>query len=167
MTELIIHNRKALPEDVPRMLALVKELATYERAPHEVTITEEEFFNDGFGPHPAYTCWVAECNGVVRGMALCYVRYSTWKGRCLYLEDIVVEEAWRGQGIGKFLFEQVVAEAAAGDYAALVWQVLDWNEPALRFYARFGAQLDNGWINSKLNREQLRAYMQRKNPRKK
>lgn len=153
-----IRIRPATPTDVPRMLALVMELAAYERAPDQVTVTEEEMRRDGFGPNPAYTCVVAESDGMVRGMALCYIRYSTWKGRCLYLEDIVVEEAWRGRGIGSLLFEEVIRQARDGDYAMLVWQVLDWNEPALNFYKKYGALLDAEWINGKLMRQQLAAW---------
>lgn len=150
--------RPATSDDVPRILQLVKELATYERAPHEVTVTEDEMRRDGFGPDPVYSCVVAESDGMVRGMALCYIRYSTWKGRCLYLEDLVVEEAWRGQGMGSLLFEAVIRQARDGEYASLVWQVLDWNEPALNFYKKFGAQLDPEWVNGKLTRQQMAAW---------
>lgn len=153
MNQMIV--RRGAPSDVPRALELVRELALYERAPHEVTNTVEAMLADGFGERPVYFLWVAEWNGVVQGIAICYIRYSTWKGKMLYLEDIVVSEPLRGQGIGSALFETCRDYAAAEGYNGLAWQVLDWNEPALNFYKKYGAHLDGEWVNAKLTREQL------------
>lgn len=147
--------RPAEPRDVPRMLELVRELALFEKAPDEVTVTEEEMRDAGFGENPVWFGWVAEAEGVIQGMAICYERYSTWKGRCLYLEDIVVTEAARGKGIGDRLLRTCIAYAAEQGYARMRWQVLDWNTDAMRFYERFGAEFDNGWVNVELTREQL------------
>lgn len=149
--------RPAEPRDVPRMLELVRELALFEKAPDEVTVTEEEMRDAGFGENPVWFGWVAEAEGVIQGMAICYERYSTWKGRCLYLEDIVVTEAARGKGIGDRLLRTCIAYAAEQGYARMRWQVLDWNTDAIRFYERFGAEVSAGWLNGDLTEAQLRA----------
>jgi ribosomal protein S18 acetylase RimI-like enzyme len=152
--------RQAEPRDVPRMLELVRELALFERAPEEVTVTLEHMRDAGFGPDPVWVGWVAEAGGEMLGMAVCYVRYSTWKGRRLYLEDIIVTEAARGQRIGERLFRQCVAHAVEKDYSGMLWQVLDWNTDAIRFYDRFGTKYSGEWLNGSLEREQLQALVQ-------
>jgi len=136
--------------DVPAVMQLVRELAEYERAPDEVTNTEDAMIRDGFGAEPAFGLFVAEMNQEVVGIALHYVRYSTWKGKMLYLEDIVVKEQLRGQGIGADLFEACLKLCVDRNYAGMTWQVLDWNEPALNFYRKYSATLDSEWINGKL-----------------
>ena len=148
--------RKAEARDVPQMLALVKELATFEKEPDAVTVTEAEMLDAGSGDRPTWFGWVAcRSDDRVLGMALCYDRYSTWKGRCLYLEDIVVTAAVRGQRIGERLFRQCVKHAATHHYHWMRWQVLDWNTDAIRFYERFGASISTGWLNGELTEEQL------------
>ncbi len=142
--------RTATKIDLPQVLDLVKELALYEKAPHEVTITLDELEKDGFGEHPLYWIILAENEDGIVGMSFYYIRYSTWKGKCLYLEDIVVKEEYRGQKIGKVLFEETIKAAKAMDAKLMNWQVLDWNEPALNFYKKFNAELDGEWINGKL-----------------
>jgi GNAT superfamily N-acetyltransferase len=142
--------RKGTPADVPGVMQLVRELAEYERAPNEVTNTEEAMLNDGFGNEPAFGLFVAEINAEIVGIALHYVRYSTWKGKMLYLEDIVVKEHLRGRGIGARLFEACLTHCVEKNYAGMSWQVLDWNEPALNFYRKYSASLDGEWINGKL-----------------
>jgi GNAT superfamily N-acetyltransferase len=142
--------RKGKPEDVPGVMQLVRELAEYERAPHEVTNTETAMLLDGFGEAPAFGLFVAEMNREIIGIALHYVRYSTWKGKMLYLEDIVVKEHLRGKGIGAELFEACLRHCVDMNYAGMTWQVLDWNEPALNFYRKYAANLDGEWINGKL-----------------
>ena len=151
--------RPAEPRDVPRMLELVRELALFERAPDEVTVTEEHMRDAGFGKDPVWFGWVAEADGVIHGMAVCYERYSTWKGRRLYLEDIIVTEAARGQRIGEKLFLQCARHAVEQNYSGMLWQVLDWNTDAIRFYGRFGATLDPQWVNGTLDREQMKALV--------
>ena len=143
--------RKATPADIAGALALVKELATYERAANEVTNTEAEMLRDGFGEHPAFGLFVAELSGQIVGIALHYLRYSTWKGLMLYLEDIVVKEELRGKGIGKKLFDACLDLTIEKDYKGMAWQVLDWNEPALNFYKKYNARLDGEWVNGKLS----------------
>lgn len=147
--------RRAEVRDVPRMLELVHELALFERAPQEVTVTLEQMRDAGFGPDPVWVGWVAETQGVIVGMAVCYERYSTWKGRRLYLEDIVVTESARGMRIGEKLFRQCAAYAVEQDYSGMLWQVLDWNVDAQRFYDRFGAHYAKEWWNGSLEKEAL------------
>jgi len=146
--------RKAKAEDCPQMLELIKELAAYERQPDAVTVTMEEFIACGFGEKPVWEAFVAEVteNGQphIVGISLFYIRYSTWKGRRLYLEDIVVTERMRGKGIGKQLFDKTLELCKERGYHGMVWQALDWNEPALNFYRKYGANFDNEWINISL-----------------
>lgn len=152
---MITTIRRAEPLDVPRMLELVRELALFEKAPEAVTVTEEEMRDAGFGKNPVWVGWVAQVDGVIQGMAVCYERYSTWKGRRLYLEDIIVTEAARGQRIGEKLFLECVRYAVEKGYSGMLWQVLDWNTDAIRFYDRFGAKYSNEWLNGSLEAEQL------------
>jgi GNAT superfamily N-acetyltransferase len=139
--------RRAVKEDCVRLMELVKELALYEKAPDEVTVTLPHFIESGFGENPVWWAFVAEVDGVVEGFALYYVRYSTWKGQRMYLEDILVTEKMRGKGLGKFLFEKLIEEAKEKKFSGMVWQVLDWNEPAINFYKKYGASFDAGWVN--------------------
>ncbi|PQA60272.1 MULTISPECIES: GNAT family N-acetyltransferase [Siphonobacter] len=139
--------RRATPADVPSIYQLIVELAEYEKALHEVKNTPEQLLKDGFGEQPLYGTIVAEVNGEVVGMSLYYYRYSTWKGKRLYLEDLIIKEAYRGYGLGKRLLEATVEEARQTQCSGLMWQVLDWNEPSIEFYKKFGAKLDGEWIN--------------------
>lgn len=143
--------RKAKKEDCPRILELVRELALYEKAPEEVTVTLEEMEDAGFGKNPVWEAYVAEVEGVIQGIALYYVRYSTWKGRRIYLEDLIVTEEMRGQGIGKLLFDKVVEEMKVKNYSGMVWQVLEWNSPAIAFYKKYNANFDPEWVNVTIN----------------
>ncbi len=142
-------------EDLPSVLNLVKELAEYERAAHEVTNTVELMEQDGFGPNPIYGFFVAESNETIVGISLFYWRYSTWKGKRLYLEDIVVTESQRGNGIGKLLFDRTLQHALDENCSGMMWQVLDWNEPAINFYKKYEAKLDSEWVNCSLERKQI------------
>ncbi|NCI49178.1 GNAT family N-acetyltransferase [Sediminibacterium roseum] len=143
--------RRAVKEDCRRLLELIQELADYEKAPEEVTVTLSHFEESGFGEKPVWWGFVAEINGRVEGMALYYIRYSTWKGQCLYLEDFLVTEKLRGKGAGKLLFDRIIQETKDKGYTRMVWQVLDWNEPAINFYKKYNATLDPGWINGILD----------------
>ncbi|HET9502262.1 MAG TPA: GNAT family N-acetyltransferase [Hymenobacter sp.] len=151
--------RRGREADLPRVLALIQELAAYERAPEAVTNTLEMMRHDGFGPAPIFGFFVLEgTGGELLGLALYYTAYSTWKGRMLYLEDLVVTEAARRGGYGRLLFDAVVAEARRTGAQRLKWQVLDWNEPAITFYKKLGAELDPEWLNGNLSAAQLAAY---------
>ena len=150
--------RYAKLEDCERMLELINELALYEKAPQEVTVTLDEFKDAGFGNNLVWKAFVAEIDEKIEGFALYYTRYSTWKGCRLYLEDFIVTEKMRGQGIGKLLFEEILKEAKNNNYAGVVWQVLDWNQPALNFYNKYNAQIEVGWLNASLSKEQIQHY---------
>ena len=160
-SEPAIIIRKGTKKDLPKVLSLIKELALYEKAPDEVTITLDELIEDGFGSNPIYGLFVAEQEEDIIGIALYYEKYSTWKGRCLYLEDIVVTEQKRGTGIGHRLFQEVIEVAKARNSARMEWQVLDWNEPAIGFYKRYNANLDGEWLNGKFTREQIQSYQKK------
>ncbi|MFB9863099.1 GNAT family N-acetyltransferase [Rufibacter immobilis] len=153
---LTVTIRKGTEADLPGVHALIVELAVYEKAPNEVTNTIEDMRRDGFGDKPIFEFFVADSveEGIV-GIALYYTAYSTWKGKMLFLEDIVVTERLRRQGIGRMLFNAVVQAAKEGSYKRMKWQVLDWNEPAINFYRSIGANLDGEWINCNLSQEEL------------
>ncbi len=142
--------RYATAADCPRMMELVQELAVYERAPEAVTVSLEHFIESGFGDKPVWWALVAEVDGVVVGFALYYIRYSTWKGQRMYLEDILVTEAWRGKGIGTLLMDKLILIAKEKGYSGMLWQVLDWNEPAINFYKKYKASFDPEWVNVSL-----------------
>ncbi len=130
---------------------MIKELALYEKAPEQVTVTLEHFKKSGFGEQPVWWAFVAEENGVVQGFALYYIRYSTWKGQRMYLEDILVTDAMRGKGIGKLLLDRLIEEAKEKGLSGIVWQVLEWNEPAINFYKKYNASFDPEWINCSIS----------------
>ncbi|HEV7329945.1 MAG TPA: GNAT family N-acetyltransferase [Flavisolibacter sp.] len=139
--------RRAVREDCSRILELVRELAVYEKAPDEVTVTLEHFEESGFGEKPVWWAFVAEQDGRVEGFALYYIRFSTWKGQRMYLEDFLVTEKLRGQGIGKLLFDKLIVEAKEKGFNGIVWQVLEWNKPAINFYKKYNAAFDAEWVN--------------------
>ena len=144
----MIHVRPAKIEDVNDIHELILELAIFEKAPNEVITTPESLAKDGFGPKPLFICFVAEYEGKVVGMSLCYIRFSTWKGSVLYLEDLIVTEIHRGKGIGKALFQYTLDYSKSNGFQRLSWQVLEWNQSAIDFYKTFGAKLDAEWTNA-------------------
>ena len=150
-----INIRRAVKEDCPRMLELIRELAVYEKAPEAVTVSFDHFLESGFGETPVWWAFVAETpsppgegRGEVVAFALWYIRYSTWKGQRMYLEDLLVTEQMRGKGIGKLLFDKLVDECKEKQYSGMMWQVLEWNEPAINFYKKYPAvKFDGEWVN--------------------
>ncbi|MBB2149003.1 GNAT family N-acetyltransferase [Pedobacter gandavensis] len=150
-----INLRVATQQDCPRILELIHELALYEKAPEEVTVTLAEFEDAGFGSTPVWNAFVVEHDQIIIGFALYYTRYSTWKGCRLYLEDFIVTEGYRGKGIGKLLFERVMKEAKDKNFNGMNWQVLDWNEPAINFYKKYEAHLEADWLNASFSKEQI------------
>src|ERR1700722_9308630 len=146
-----INIRKAIISDCERMMELVRELAVFERAPDEVTVTMEHFIETGFGKNPVWQALVAvnEEEKII-GISLYYMRYSTWKGLRLYLEDLIVTSEYRGKGIGKMLFESTVDEEKKMGVTGMMWQVLDWNDPAIEFYKKYGADVSGEWLNCSL-----------------
>jgi GNAT superfamily N-acetyltransferase len=160
MSNIII--RKGTKEDLPQALELIKELALYEKAPHEVTNTVERMEQDGFGANPIFGFFVAENSHGVVGVSVYYWRYSTWKGKRLYLEDIVVTEKERGAGIGKLLFDRTMQHALDENCSGMMWQVLDWNEPAINFYKKYyQTKLDAEWINCSLERPEIEILLKK------
>ncbi|PWH84845.1 GNAT family N-acetyltransferase [Brumimicrobium oceani] len=141
--------RKARRGDEIALMGLVQELADFEKAPDEVMNTPEQLAIDLFDDKIC-DCFVYEIDGVIRGMALYYVSYSTWRGRCLYLEDLYIQPEFRRGGIGQKLFQILVDEAKEMGVKRMDWQVLDWNESAIQFYKKIGATLDPEWINGRL-----------------
>lgn len=147
----MITIRKAVKQDCVAILELVKELAVYEKAPNEVTVSIEHFIETGFGEKPVWWSFVACIDDVVIGFALYYIRFSTWKGQRMYLEDLLVTEQHRGKGIGKLLFDALIQEAKEKNFNAICWQVLDWNEPAINFYKKYNTNFDGEWLNGMLH----------------
>jgi GNAT superfamily N-acetyltransferase len=147
--------RRGRKEDLPQVLALVKELAVYEKAPNEVEVTIPQMEEWGFGADKQFDFFVAENNGKIVGIALYYYKYSTWKGKCLFLEDIIVTETERKNGYGKQLFDAVAQVAKEEKVKRMEWQVLEWNEPAIKFYQKTPTVFDKEWINCKLTYEEL------------
>jgi GNAT superfamily N-acetyltransferase len=142
--------------DLPRVLELIKELAAYERASGDVINTIELMEKDGFGPNPIFGFFVAENDNGIVGLSLFYWRYSTWKGKRLWLEDIIVTEKERGNGIGKELFDRTMQHALDENCSGMMWQVLDWNEPAINFYRKYGSKIGGEWLNCTLEAAQIR-----------
>lgn len=149
--------RKGVKEDLPQVLGMIKELAVYEKAPNEVEVTIDEMTNWGFGSDKLFEFFVAEKDNKIIGIALYYYKYSTWKGKCLFLEDIIVTESERKNGFGKLLFNEVAKIAKQQKVRRMEWQVLDWNAPAIEFYKKYNSNFDGEWINCKLTFDQLQA----------
>jgi len=147
--------RRGNKQDLPQVLNLVKELATYEKAPNEVEVTVAQMEEWGFGADKIFDFFVAESNGKIVGIALYYYKYSTWKGKCLFLEDIIVTESERKNGYGKLLFDAVVQVAKKDKVKRMEWQVLEWNEPAINFYKKTKTVFDDEWVNCKLTYEEI------------
>lgn len=139
--------RDAVKADCSRLMELVQELATFEREPDAVTVTSSHFEESGFGANPVWWAIVAEAEGRIVGFALYYIRYSTWKGQRMYLEDIIVTEEYRGRGIGTMLLDKLIVTGKNKGFSGMLWQVLDWNEPAINFYKQYQAKFDPDWVN--------------------
>ena len=147
----MINLRMATVDDMPAVMDLITELAIFEKAADQVTNTVEQLTADGFGEHPLFETILAEDDGIIVGMSLYYFRYSTWRGKRLYLEDLIVKEAHRGKGTGRLLFEATIDKAKEKNCTGMMWQVLDWNEPAIDFYKNYASDIDGEWINVKIN----------------
>lgn len=156
--------REGKKEDLPAVFALIQELAAYEKAADEVSNTIEKMEEDGFGSHPVYEFYVLmlENSEEIIGTAIYYYRYSTWKGKRLYLEDYIVTESERGKGAGKLLFTKVMGKALEEDCTGMMWQVLDWNDPAINFYKKFNASIESGWYNCHLQSKEIKMMMENK-----
>lgn len=153
--------RKANVTDMPAVLELIKELAAFEKEPDAVDITAETLKNEGFGDNPLFTCFVAEVEGNIEGMALVYYRFSTWKGRTLHLEDLIVRENKRGTGLGNALYKKVISFAEEQDLKRVEWVVLDWNQHAIDFYDRSGANILKGWYTVQMDTEGIKKFVEK------
>ena len=151
--------REALKIDMPKVLKLIQELADFEKEPDAVEVTVDQLERDGFGPSKAFTCFVAETEGDIVGMALVYFRYSTWKGKTVHLEDLIVRNNLRGSGIGSALYTQVIKYAQNQGVKRLEWVVLDWNEDAIKFYERSGANVMRDWYTVQMDQKGMQDYL--------
>jgi len=151
--------RKATKNDMPQVLHLIKELALFEKEDHVVEVTASDLQNDGFKEHPAFECFVAEISNKIEGIALVYNRYSTWKGQILHLEDLIVSEKARGTGLGSALLDEVIKYGHDLGVKRISWEVLDWNEPAIKFYEQKGAKVLRDWDVVHLNEQGIKNYI--------
>ena len=147
--------RKGVKEDLPSVLELIKELADYEKSLKEVTITLEDLENDGFGDRPWFWFLVAEKNNEIIGLSFYWIRYSTWKGKFLFLEDFVIKKEYQRGGIGSKLFEATIKICKELNLNGMIWQVLDWNSPAIDFYKKYNAVISKDWLNGRLTKKQI------------
>jgi len=147
--------RKGIKKDLPAVLELIKELANYENAEDQATITLEDLEKDGYGNHPWFWFLVAENNQEIVGLSFYWIRYSTWKGKILFLEDFVIKEEYRRQGIGSKLFEETIKICEKLNLNGMIWQVLDWNSPAIDFYKKYDAEISKDWLNGRLTKKQI------------
>lgn len=153
--------RKATKADMTDVLELIKELAAFENEPDAVEMTVETLKKEGFGDNPLFTCFVAEVKGKIEGMALCYYRFSTWKGRTLHLEDLIVREEKRGTGLGNALYKKVITFAEEQGLKRVEWVVLDWNQHAIDFYARSGANILKDWYTVQMDTEGIKKFVEK------
>ncbi len=151
--------RKATKDDMPRVLTLIKQLAEFEKEPDAVLVTVQDLQNDGFGENPAFFCFVAEVDNTVEGIALGYNRYSTWKGKIIHLEDLIVNTKFRGSGIGSALLDAFVKYGYSLGVKRINWEVLDWNEPAIKFYESKGANVMRDWDVVQMTEQSIKNYI--------
>lgn len=154
--------RKAQKEDMGAVLELINELAVFEREPDAVIINKDDLIRDGFGRNPAFRCFVAEADGKIEGMALVYFRYSTWKGKTVHLEDLIVREKFRGKGLGSALYTEVIRFAAEQKVKRTEWVVLNWNKEAADFYRRSGADVMEDWDTVQMDERSMHKYLENK-----
>lgn len=153
--------REGQPEDMPSVLKLIQELAIYENEPDAVEISVEDLIKDGFQDNPEFEVFVAEVEDNIVGIALYYKRYSTWKGKSLHLEDLIVNKQYRGKGIGKALYRKMIKTAYENGINRLEWEVLDWNKNAIEFYLNSGAEMLNNWNLCKMTKESMKTFLEK------
>jgi GNAT superfamily N-acetyltransferase len=151
--------RKGTPTDMPAVLSLIKELAVFEKEPDAVVVTEEDLVRDGFSPNPLFHCFVAEVNDQIIGIALYYYRYSTWKGKTIHLEDLIVREKERGIGAGMALYKEVIKQGEKDGVRRIEWAVLDWNQNAIDFYEKTGAKVLSDWRIVQMDEQGIAAFL--------
>lgn len=153
------HPRLATKEDMPRVYELIKELAIFEKEPDAVEVTVSQLIEDGFGKNPKFVCFVVEVENKVEGLALIYTRYSTWKGEVIHLEDLIVSQAIRGKGLGTVLLDEVVKYGKQKGVKRISWDVLDWNESAIKFYEKKGANVMRDWDIVQMDEQAIDNYI--------
>jgi GNAT superfamily N-acetyltransferase len=153
--------RKGKIEDMPAVLGLIKELATFEKEPNAVVVTVADLERDGFGESPLFHTFIAEENEEIVGMALYYYRYSTWKGKTIHLEDLIVKEEKRGAGLGFKLYSEVIAQGKCDGVRRIEWNVLDWNKPAIEFYEKSGAKVFKDWLVAQMDEKGIDAFLEK------
>lgn len=153
--------RKGKIEDMPAVLGLIKELATFEKEPNAVVVTVADLERDGFGESPLFHTFIAEENEEIVGMALYYYRYSTWKGKTIHLEDLIVKEEKRGAGLGFKLYSEVIAQGKCDGVRRIEWNVLDWNAPAIEFYEKSGAKIFKDWLVAQMDEKGIDAFLEK------
>ena len=151
--------RKATKNDMPSVLELIQELATFEKEPDAVVVTVDDLIRDGFSENPLFQCFVAEEENEIIGMALYYYRYSTWKGKTIHLEDLIVKENKRGTGAGFSLYKEIIKQGKAENVRRIEWNVLDWNTPAIDFYEKSGAKVLSDWRVVHMDEEVIKQFL--------
>ncbi len=151
--------RDATAQDMTKVLVLIQELAVFEKEPDAVEVTVDELIEEGFGQHPLFHCFVAEVANEIVGIALVYYRFSTWKGRTIHLEDLIVKESMRGTGLGSALYKEVMKYAKSKGVRRVEWVVLDWNKKAIDFYERSGAKLLKDWYLAQMDEKGLENFL--------
>lgn len=153
--------RKGTKKDMSAVLELIKELATFEKEPNAVVVTVSDLERDGFGESPLFYTFIAEQNNEIVGMALYYYRYSTWKGRTIHLEDLIVKEKMRGSGLGFELYSAVIAQSKNDGVRRMEWNVLDWNTPAIEFYEKSGAKVFKDWLVAQMDENGIAVFLEK------
>lgn len=154
--------RKGEPKDMQAVLNLIRELAVYEKEPNAVVLTVEDLLRDGFGPTPLFYTFVAKINDEIVGIALYYYRYSTWKGKTIHLEDLIVKEKMRGSGIGFALYSKIIEQGKKDNVRRIEWAVLEWNTPAINFYQKSGANVLEDWRIAQMDENGINEFINRK-----
>ncbi|WP_166924657.1 GNAT family N-acetyltransferase [Flavobacterium poyangense] len=153
--------RKGNPEDMKSVLGLIQELAVFEKEPEAVTITADDLVRDGFGANPLFHVFVAEVENEIVGIAFYYYRYSTWKGKTIHLEDLIVKDKMRGSGLGFALYSEIIKQGKRDQVKRIEWNVLDWNTPAVKFYENSGAKILDGWQVVQMNEEGINSFLEK------
>ena len=152
--------RFAEKKDVSAILGLIQELAVFEKEPDAVIVTEADLLENGFGTQPLFTCFVAEKDNIIVAIALVYIRFSTWKGKTVHLEDLIVSNDYRGEGLGTLLLDEVIKYGYSLGVKRICWEVLDWNEPAIKFYESKGATLLKDWYLVQMDETSIKKYIE-------
>ena len=153
--------RKGTPQDMSSVLELIRELAIFEKEPDAVVVTVDDLVRDGFSENPLFSCFVAEEDNEIIGIALYYYRYSTWKGKTIHLEDLIVKQEKRGTGAGFALYKEIIAQGKRDNVRRIEWNVLDWNTPAIEFYEKSGAKVLKDWLVAQMDEEGIDTFLKK------